>query len=144
MNLLFPKPIKYQKSHLILPKLTLSNSYRIVYGRMGVIAIESGYLEPKTLEAVRKVIVRYLRLGILRHKKQRSWWIMIFPFHSLTMKPREVRMGKGKGNHAKWVAPVQKGKILFEFKDIPYLVSLKLFHEIKVRLPIKIRLIIKD
>ena len=39
-------------------------------------------------------------------------WIRIFPDKPITRKPADVRMGKGKGDPAGWVAPVTPGRIL--------------------------------
>lgn len=39
-----------------------------------------------------------------------------FPSTFLTKKPLEVRMGKGKGAHFKWICPVKIGQILVEFR----------------------------
>lgn len=39
-----------------------------------------------------------------------------FPSTFLTKKPLEVRMGKGKGAHFKWICPIKIGQILVEFR----------------------------
>jgi large subunit ribosomal protein L16 len=41
-------------------------------------------------------------------------WVRIFPDKSVTKKPAETRMGKGKGAPDHWVAVVKAGRILFE------------------------------
>ena len=41
-------------------------------------------------------------------------WQRLYPTISVTNKPREVRMGKGKGAINCWIAPVRKGQILYE------------------------------
>ena len=43
-------------------------------------------------------------------------WTRIFPDKSLTKKPAEVRMGKGKGAPESWVAVVRPGRVLFEIR----------------------------
>ena len=46
--------------------------------------------------------------------RQGQVWIRIFPDKPITRKPADVRMGKGKGDPAGWVAPVTPGRVLFE------------------------------
>jgi len=41
-------------------------------------------------------------------------WIRMFPDKSVTKKPAETRMGKGKGNVDHWVAVVKPGRVMFE------------------------------
>lgn len=40
--------------------------------------------------------------------------IRFFPHLSLTKKPLQVRMGKGKGKHDRWVSPLKNGAIILE------------------------------
>ena len=56
-------------------------------------------------------------------------WLRIFPDKPYTRKPADVRMGKGKGDVAGYVAPVHPGRILIEvdggvtFETAPRLVK---------------------
>lgn len=68
---------------------------------------------------------------------------MIFPFLSLTKKPKEVRMGKGKGAHDSWVAVVKKGKIIFELKNMRQSLAIKTLNIVKTKLSLKSILIFK-
>ena len=45
-------------------------------------------------------------------------WIRVFPDISVSSKPAEVRMGKGKGSPSYWICRVKKGQILFEMDGI--------------------------
>ena len=45
-------------------------------------------------------------------------WIKIFPDKPVTAKPIGTRMGKGKGNVEKWVAPVKPGRVMFEMAGV--------------------------
>ena len=42
----------------------------------------------------------------------------VFPHKSVTAKPLESRMGKGKGEPDRWVAVVKPGTILFEVAGV--------------------------
>ena len=55
---------------------------------------------------MRRVMTRKL-------KRQGQIWIRVFPDISVSEKPAEVRMGKGKGSPSFWICRIQKGQILF-------------------------------
>ena len=58
-------------------------------------------------------------MAVTRHvKRSGKLWIRIFPDKSLTKKPAETRMGKGKGSPEEWVAPVKPGRILYEISGV--------------------------
>jgi large subunit ribosomal protein L16 len=104
-----PKIIIKKKQHKGRIQTNKYNYYSffLKYGIAGLKAKESGRLTPKQLESVRRFLSRQMgRDGII--------WFMVFPDISITKKPREVRMGKGKGNIVVWVAKVYKGKIILE------------------------------
>ena len=44
--------------------------------------------------------------------------INVFPDFPLTVKPAEMRMGKGKGNIKSWVCRIKKGSVIFEVISI--------------------------
>ena len=77
------------------------------FGTIGLKAVESGVITAKQIEAARQAITRKVR-------RKGKVWVRIFPNYSVTKKPTEVRMGKGKGNIAYWAAKVRGGSILFE------------------------------
>ena len=52
-------------------------------------------------------------------KRKGKLWIRIFPDKSVTARPPETRMGKGKGAPEYWVATVRPGNILFELDGVP-------------------------
>jgi len=70
-------------------------------------ALEPGWISSRQIEAGRIAISRRVR-------KLGRMWIRIFPHKSITKKPAETRMGKGKGAPEYWVAVVKPGAILFE------------------------------
>jgi large subunit ribosomal protein L16 len=51
-------------------------------------------------------------------KTYRKMWFNAFPHTPLTKKPEGSRMGKGKGKLATWVAQVNAGVIIVEFKNV--------------------------
>jgi large subunit ribosomal protein L16 len=85
-------------------------SYRgseVIFGDLGLKALEPGWVTARQIEAARRAIVRTMR-------RRGKFWIRIFPDKPVTRKPAETRMGKGKGNVEYWVAVVRPGRIMFE------------------------------
>lgn len=66
---------------------------RLKFGIFGLKALKSVRLLPEQIEAARRIIARQV-------KKKSKIWIRVFPDRPITQKPKEVRMGKGKGSVA--------------------------------------------
>tara|TARA_A100001388_G_C28762680_1_gene498735 strand:- start:834 stop:1247 length:414 start_codon:yes stop_codon:yes gene_type:complete len=105
--MLSPKRIKYRKPHKgNLKGMSNSGNY-VCYGTYGMKALEAGWITNRQIEAGRISLSRRVRkIGRL--------WIRIFPNKSITKKPAETRMGKGKGSPDSWVSIIKPGRILFE------------------------------
>jgi large subunit ribosomal protein L16 len=64
-------------------------------------------------------ILDYRRIAMTRYvKRGGKIWIRIFPHKSVTRKPAETRMGKGKGAPEGWVAVVKPGTVLYEMEGV--------------------------
>jgi large subunit ribosomal protein L16 len=88
-----PQVLKIRKMH---KNFKLTWEYKCInlkFGKYGLKAMDFGRLQPCHLETIRKLINR-------ETKKAAKIWYRVFPNVSVTKKPNEVRMGKGKGNHA--------------------------------------------
>ena len=105
--MLSPKRIKYRKPHKgNLKGMSNSGNY-VCYGTYGMKALEAGWITNRQIEAGRISLSRRVRkIGRL--------WIRIFPNKSITKKPAETRMGKGKGSPESWVSIIKPGRILYE------------------------------
>jgi large subunit ribosomal protein L16 len=68
-------------------------------------------------------------------------WIRIFPDKSITVKPAETRMGKGKGSPEHWVAVVKPGRILFELDGVASELAESAFQLAAAKLPIKTKFV---
>ncbi len=86
-----------------------NKSCRLCFGTHGVQAVERGVLTAHQIEAVRRTIAGRL-------KRKVKIWIRAYPDAVHTAKPKEVRMGRGKGNLDFWYCAVKPGRILFEIK----------------------------
>jgi len=129
-----PQKQKFKKRHKLTVYGIEFRASKIRHGQFGIKAEEGGYITSKQIEAARKAIIKQIkRIGKI--------YIRIFPDLGVTNKPAETRMGKGKGNIAYWVAPVKRGKILFEVSGIPQDKAKEVLILGAAKLPIKTRFI---
>ena len=135
--MLQPKRTKYRKFKKGRVKGILSNTTQLEFGQFGLKALESGRLPARTLEAVRRIITR-------KFKRMGQIWIRVFPDISVSSKPAEVRMGKGKGSPNFWVCRVKKGQILFEMDGISSQLAKQAVSLAYYKLPLKTKFIIRD
>jgi large subunit ribosomal protein L16 len=93
-----------------------NKSCNLSFGSFGIQAIEKGYLTVQQIETVRRTISS-------RIKRKGKIWIRAYPDSSCTAKPKEVRIGRGKGNVDYWYCIVKPGRILFEIKTSQRFIS---------------------
>lgn len=77
------------------------------FGDYGMQALDRGRLTNHQIEACRVAINRYFN-------RRGQVWIRVFPDKSVSKKPAETRMGKGKGAPDHWAAVIRPGRVLFE------------------------------
>jgi large subunit ribosomal protein L16 len=77
-------------------------------------------------------------------KRKGSMWIRIFPQKSVTKKPLEVRMGKGKANVDHWVAVVRPATMLFEVEGVPESVAREALSSAAAKMPVRCRFAERD
>jgi large subunit ribosomal protein L16 len=70
-------------------------------------------------------------------------WLNGFPDLSITKKPAETRMGKGKGNVEFWCLPVKTGRVLFEIGGISSTLAKEALLLAKSKLSLKTKIIFK-
>lgn len=109
--MLAPKRVKYRKLQKGRIKGKAKRGTNIDFGAYGLQAMECGRITARQIEAARIAITRHVRRG-------GKIWIRIFPQKSLTKKPAETRMGKGKGSPEEWVAVVKRGTVLYEMEGV--------------------------
>nr|YP_009720833.1 ribosomal protein L16 [Chlorella vulgaris]QGN75022.1 ribosomal protein L16 [Chlorella vulgaris]QGN75138.1 ribosomal protein L16 [Chlorella vulgaris] len=135
--MLQPKRTKFRKFQKGRVNGILGNTTRLEFGEYGLKTLESGRIPAKTIEAVRRILTRkFKRLGQI--------WIRIFPDISVSSKPAEVRMGKGKGAPSFWVCRVKKGQILFEMDGISSQLAKQASLLAYYKLPLKTKFITRD
>lgn len=106
-------------------------------GEFGLKAVTRGWVHSKQLESARKAVVKEM-------KRKGKLWIKIFPQHSFTQRPPEVRMGKGKGEVAGYVAVVKPGRILMEMSGVTEEVAKEAFRKAAQKLPVLTKFINKE
>ncbi len=131
--MLEPRKVKWRKVHRGNRRGLAQRGSHVAFGNYGLKALEPGWITARQLEAARVAIVRKIR-------KHGRMWIRIFPDKSVTQKPLEVRMGKGKGAPDHWVAVVKPGRILFEVGGVDKELAAEAFRLAGFKLPVKTRL----
>ena len=109
--MLSPKRVKWRKQQKGKMRGKAFRGSKIQLGEFGLQAVSCGYITERQIEAARVAITR-------KAKRGGKIWIKIFPDKSITKKPAEVRMGKGKGAPEGWVAVVKPGRVLFEISGV--------------------------
>ena len=109
--LLLPKRVKYRKSQRGRRKGKAHSGTELSFGEYGLQVLGNGWITNVQIEAARVAISRNVKMGKV--------YIRIFPDKSVTKKPAETRMGKGKGMVESWVAVVKAGRVLFEVEGLP-------------------------
>jgi large subunit ribosomal protein L16 len=107
-----PKRVKFRKFQRGKRRGISTRGCDLNFGEYGLQALENVWLKSAHIEAGRVAIMRHLRGA-------GKVWVRIFPDKSVSKKPAETRMGKGKGAPDHWVAVVRRGKIIFEIEGVP-------------------------
>ena len=126
-----PKHRKQQKRRIRGKALRGCN---LSFGDYGLQATSTGNITARQIEAARVSLSRHAKRG-------GKIWLRIFPDKPVTKKPAEVRMGKGKGPPAEWVAPVRRGRMLYEMEGIPEEMALDALRAASHKLPVKCKII---
>ena len=131
---LLPKRVKYRKSQRGSRKGTASRNLKIDFGSYALQTLDRAWITNIQIEAARVALTRNM-------KRKGKLWIRIFPDKSVTARPPETRMGKGKGAPEYWVAVVKPGNILFELDGLSETVARESLRLAATKLPIRTRFI---
>jgi large subunit ribosomal protein L16 len=129
-----PKRVKFRKTQRGRIRGEATSGNRVSFGDYGLQALERGWITAQQIEAARVVASRLM--GV-----QGKHWIRIFPHKSVTKKPLETRMGKGKGEVESWVAVVKPGTVLFEVGGLPETGAKEIFRRQAMKLGVKVRMV---
>ncbi len=109
--MLSPKKVKYRKQQKGRMRGKAYRGSTVAFGDYGLQAVGPGWITARQIEAARMAVTRHV-------KRAGKLWIRIFPDKSLTSKPAETRMGKGKGSPEEWVAVIKSGRVLYEISGV--------------------------
>lgn len=107
------------------------------FGDFALQAVTTGWITARQIEAARIAITHHVKRG-------GRVWIRIFPDKSITKKPLETRMGKGKGSPEAWVAVVKPGRVLYEIKGVSEQLAREALRRAGHKLPVKTRIIARE
>ncbi len=130
---LMPRRVKHRKSQRGRIKGNATRGHRVSFGDWGLQSTDAGYISAQTIEACRIAIMQYIR-------GEGKLYIRVFPHRSVTARPLETRMGKGKGEPDHWVAVVKPGTIMFEVSGVAKDAAKECFARVAHKLPVKCRL----
>lgn len=134
--MLSPKRTKFRRPQKGRIKGLAQRGAEIAFGTFAIKALEPAWITNRQIEAARIALNR-------RMKREGNVWIRIFPDKSITKKPAEVRMGKGKGSPEGWVAPIRPGRILFEIDGVSIETAKEALYLAAQKLPIKTKIVVR-
>ena len=134
---LMPKRVKYRKSQRRSRSGIATRGYDLAFGEFGLQCLENGWITNVQLEAARVALTRHVRRG-------GRIYVRIFPDKSVSKKPAETRMGKGKGEPEKWVAVIHRGKVLVEMEGIPEDLARTALRLAAAKLPLRTRFLTRE
>lgn len=131
---MMPERVKYRKMQRGCRAGLATRGTTVAFGEFGLQATERCWLDTKVIEAARAAISRFM-------KRRGKVWIRIFPDKSITKKPLETRMGKGKGPVESWVAVIRPANVLFEVDGVTEVLAREAMRLAATKLPIRTKFI---
>lgn len=119
----------------------------IKFGQYALVSKEYGYITEYALKASKLALNREIKKYFKRGKGKRLW-LRIHPNISISKKPPEIRLGRGKGLHSYYLYKISPKKVIFEIIGTNTLhtsydkpIIHKLLNLAASKLPIKTRII---
>jgi large subunit ribosomal protein L16 len=129
-----PKRVKHRLMQRGSRKGVAHTGHKLAFGEYGLKALDRAWLKAMQIEACRVAMNRFM-------KRRGKVWIRVFPDKSVSKKPLETRMGKGKGAPEFWVAVVLPGTLLFEIDGVPEPMAREALRLAAAKLPIATRFV---
>ena len=131
-----PKRLRYRRPSDGGTRKHSKRGTQLNFGSFGIKALDSKWITARQIEAARVAVTRYMQ-------RQGQIWVRIFPDKPYTRKPADVRMGKGKGDVAGYVAPVFPGRILIEVEGVSYDIAKEALRLAAQKLPIPTKFVVR-
>ena len=135
--MLQPRRVKWRKHHRGRRRGLSQAGSTVAFGEIGLQSLDAAWLDGRQIEAARRAITHHVSRG-------GKVWIRVFPDKSVTQKPAETRMGKGKGAPEKWVAVIKPGRVIFEIGGIEDAVAREALRRASHKLPVKTRIVVRE
>ena len=129
-----PKRVKYRKYQRGSRRGIATKGCNISFGEYGLKALSNGWLTNLQIETCRVSVMRAL-------KGSGKLWIRAFPDKSVSKKPAETRMGKGKGVPLYWVSVVKRGKVIFELGGVDEAIAREAMRYAAAKLSVRTRFV---
>ncbi|HIG01693.1 MAG TPA: 50S ribosomal protein L16 [Myxococcales bacterium] len=135
--MLQPRKVKHRKVQKGRLRGKAWRGNKVSFGDYGLQALGTGFITARQVEAARIAMTRHIKRG-------GKVWIRLFPDKPVSKKPAETRMGKGKGSPEAWVAPVKRGRILYELEGVDIIVAREALRLAAHKLPIPTRFVERE
>lgn len=90
----------------------------MTFGSIGIYTTKQTNITTEQISAITKQIKRIV-------KKKNTLLMRVNPFWWLTRKPRDIRMGRGKGSPAFKIFPAKSGRMICELKNVDESLALR-------------------
>jgi len=131
---MMPARVKYRKMHRGKVRGKAQRGNTVAYGDFGLQVLIGGWITARQIEAGRMAATHFLQ-------RQGRVFIRVFPQKSVSGKPLETRMGKGKGEIDHWVAVVKPGTMLYEVGGVAEDVARQAFSRVAHKMPYRCRFV---
>lgn len=129
-----PKRVKYRKSQRGRLRGHASRSNKVDFGDYGLQVLGNTWITARQIEAGRVAATHFLH-------REGKVFMRIFPHKPVSAKPVEVRMGKGKGEPAHWVACVREGQVIYEIGGVGRDVARQALARVAQKMPCRCRMV---
>ena len=131
---MMPARVKFRKHQRGKIRGNATRGNFVAYGDYGLQVMEPGWITARQIEAGRMCATHFL------HRQGRVI-IRIFPHKSVSAKPLETRMGKGKAEPSYWAAVVKPGVILYEIGGVEEEVARAALARVAHKMPYRCRFV---
>ncbi len=135
--MLQPLKTKFRKQQKGRIRGVARTGCNLSFGDFGLQAVTHGRITSRQIEAARMAMSRAV-------KKGGKMWVRIFPDKPICKKPAETRMGKGKGTPEIWVAPIKRGRMLYELNGIDKASAVECLRLASYKLPLKTKIVVRE
>lgn len=131
---LMPARVKYRKHQRGRLRGNATRGNTVAFGDFGLQVLSNGWITARQIEAGRMAASHFLA-------REGRVYIRIFPDKSVSGKPLETRMGKGKGEPEYWCAVVHPGTILYEVGGVEENVARLALTRVAHKMPYRCRFV---